>query len=132
MHHLAAGRITRPANTFHYMYEMIKGGNAFLVLIQNADLKTVGAYYFLIHGSYGYYGSAATDPSLDSQSGVGHLGLWSGISFAKKRGCKFLDLGQLLMRPEGVTEKEKNIFWFKTGFGGQKVVVFRAVKNFTS
>jgi len=132
MHHLAAGRITRPANTFYCMYEMIKSGNAFLILIQNTDLKTIGAYYFLVHGPYGFYGSAATDPSLDSQSGVGHLGLWSGILFAKKQGCQFMDLGQLLMRPGGVTEKEKNIFLFKTGFGGEKVVVFRAVKNFNS
>ncbi len=132
MHHLAAGRITRPENTFHYMYEMIKSENAFLVLIQDAGLKTVGAYYFLVHGPYGYYGSAATDPSLDSQSGVGHLGFWSGILFAKKQGCQFMDLGQLLMFPGGVTEKEKNIFLFKTGFGGQKVIVFRAVKNFVS
>lgn len=131
LHHSAAGRITRPANTFHRMYEMIKSGNAFLVLIQDADLKTVGAYYFLVHGPYGYYGSAATDPSLYPQSGVGHLGLWNGILFAKKQGCQFMDLGQLLIRPGGVTEKEKNIFLFKTGFGGQKVVVFRAVKNFT-
>ncbi len=130
MHHLAAGRITRPANTFFNMYEMIKSGNAFLILIQNIDSKTVGAYYFLVHGAYGFYGSAATDPALDSQSGVGHLGLWRGILFAKEQACQFMDLGQLLMRPGGVTEKEKNIFLFKTGFGGRKVVVFRAVKNF--
>ena len=84
-----------------------------------------------MQGLYGFYGSAATDPSSDSQSGVGHLGLWNGILFAKKQGCQFMDLGQLLMRPEGVTEKEKNIFLFKTGFGGRKVVVFRSIKNFT-
>lgn len=128
MHHLAAGRVTRPTETFYHMYEMIKEGNAFLILIRDGQ-RTLGAYYFLVKGLYGFYGSAATDPSLDSQSGVGHFGLWSGIVFAKQQGCRFMDLGQLLLRPGGVTDKEKNIFLFKTGFGGQKVVVFRGVKE---
>jgi len=131
LHILAAGKETRPPETFYEMYRFIEEGKAFLILVRGQAGEALGAYYFLYHHNYAFYGSAATDPSLSSQSGVGHLGLWSGISFAKKQGCRFLDLGQLLIRPGGVTEKEKNIFLFKTGFGGRKVVVFRAAKNFT-
>lgn len=129
LHKLAAGRITRPLETFHHMYEMINEGKAFLVLVHDSSARTVGAYYFLIHGLYGFYGSGATDPLLDSQSGVGHLGLWAGILVSREKGCKYLDLGQLLIRP-GLSEKEKNIFHFKIGFGGKKIVTFRGVKNF--
>ncbi|OGX19921.1 MAG: hypothetical protein A2Y04_04230 [Omnitrophica WOR_2 bacterium GWC2_45_7] len=129
LHALAAGRQTRGLESFQKMYEMIKEGKGFLVLIREGANKMVGAYYFLIHRHYAFYGSAATHPESEGQSGIGHLGLWQGILFARRLGAKFLDLGQLLMRPE-ITEKEKSIDFFKDGFGGRRVVVFRGIRKF--
>ncbi len=129
LHALAAGRSTRNSDSFRKMYAMIKAGKAFLVLIQDSASVTVGSYYFLMHNGYAFYGSAATHPELSSQSGVGHLGLWQGILFARQLGCKWMDLGQLLMRKD-ITEKEKNIHLFKSGFGGKQVTVFRGVRRF--
>lgn len=129
LHALVAGRATRSAESFQTTYEMIETGNAFLNLIQDAANHTVGAYLFFVQGNYALYGSAVTVRDLGSQSGVGHLGLWTGILFARQLGCKYLDLGQLLVRPD-ITEKEKNIDLFKQGFGGKRVTVFRATKRF--
>ena len=129
LHFLAAGRETRPRETFFAMYDMIKQNKAFLILVFNQLRQAVGACYFLKNGIYGYYGSAAVDPSLPVQSGVGHLALWEGIRQAKASGCAFLDLGELLVRPD-VTDKEKNIDLFKQGFGGHRVIIFRAAKTF--
>lgn len=130
LHALAAGRATRCSETFFEMYEIIKNGKAFLILIKDKEEKTAGAYYFLIQGIYAFYGSAATDPGMPPQSGVGHMGLWKGISIARELGCRFMDLGQLLVR-KTITEKEKNIDLFKRGFGGKRVTVFRGIKYFT-
>ncbi len=129
LHFLAAGRETRPKETFYAMYEMIKDGKAFLVLVFDQLKKAVGACLFMKNGIYGYYGSAAMDPSLPAQSGVGHLAVWEGICRAKQDGCAFVDLGELLVRPD-VTDKEKNIDLFKQGFGGHRMIMFRATKTF--
>ncbi len=129
LHILAAGRQTRPRETFLAMYDMIKQNKAFLILIFNQLHQAVGACYFSKNGTYGYYGSVAVDPSLPVQSGVGHLALWEGICQAKASGCAFLDLGQLLARAD-VTDKEKNIDLFKQGFGGRRVIAFRATKTY--
>lgn len=129
LHFKAAGRQTRSIKSFEMMYQMIKDGLAYLILIQDANGKMVGAYYFLYHKQYVYYGSAATDPDLDIQSGVGHLGLWSGIMYAKKVGCCFLDVG-LIIKDENYSEKQKMIDFYKQGFGGVKTVVFRGIKIF--
>lgn len=129
LHALASGRPTRNIDSFRKMYAMIRTGKAFLVLIKDNASVTVGSYYFLTHNGYAFYGSAATHPGLNSQSGVGHLGLWKGILFARQSGCKWMDLGQLLTRKD-ITEKEKNIHLFKSGFGGKQVTVFRGVRRF--
>lgn len=129
LHALASGRATRAIESFQKMYEMIKIGKAFLVLVQNNLSKTVGSYYFLMHNGYAFYGSAATHPDLGPQAGVGHWGLWKGILSARQLGCKFMDLGQLLSR-EDITDKERNIDLFKRGFGGRQVSVFRATRRF--
>jgi len=129
LHAAAAGRVTRNIASFHAMHEMVGNGQAFIVLVQESSGKTVGAYYFFLNAPYALYGSAATDPSLGNDSGVGHLGVWEGILYARKLGCKYLDLGQLLIRP-GITEKEKNIDFFKQGFGAKRVTVFRGTRKF--
>jgi len=131
LHHLAAGRDTRPVESFHVMYAIIKENKAFLVLVFDADGKARGAHFFLYNGIYAYSGSAANDPSLDSLSGVGHLAVWEGVLCAQRLGCHFLDQGPLMhQRGEASSEKEINIDYFKQGFGGERVVIFRGILEF--
>ncbi len=126
LHRLAAGRETRPKETFEAMYQMIQDGCAYLVLVREGD-HTRGAYFFYIFRDTAFYASAATDPAILPSSGVGHLGLWKGIEEARSRDCMYLDFG---LFSEVLTEKEKNIEFFKLGFGGQKVITFCATKKF--
>ncbi|MBF0594898.1 MAG: GNAT family N-acetyltransferase [Candidatus Omnitrophica bacterium] len=129
LHGLASGRATRPRASFEEMYRLIRDGQAYLVLVHEAGIA-MGAYLFLSNGHYVFYGSAATDPAVAQQRGVGHLGLWTAIEAAKRRGAFFMDFGQVLLRPGGLTPKEINIDLFKRGFGGRRVTVFRSEKRF--
>lgn len=132
LHHLAAGRVTRSLESFTTMYDVIKEGKAFLVLVFDHDGQARGAHLFFYNGLYAYSASAATDPSLPDHCGIGHLAVWEGMLFAKTSACRFLDLGAL-MHQHGLTpsSKELNIDSFKRGFGGIRVTVFRGIKNFT-
>ncbi len=131
LHAFAAGRVTRCIESFYAMYDAIKDGKAFLVLIEDSSHKVVGSYYFILQGDYALYASAATDPGLKSNNGVGNFGVWQGIISSKELGCKFVDLAQMHVRPD-ITEKERNIDLFKRGFGGKRVTVFRGTKMFTN
>ncbi len=126
LHRLAAARETRVRETFEAMYQMIQDDVAYLVLVREGEC-TRGAYFFYIFRDTVFYASAATDPEIFPSSGVGHLGLWKGIEEARNRRGVYFDFGLLSKTP---TEKEKNIEFFKLGFGGQKVATFCATKTF--
>ncbi|MBI5134699.1 GNAT family N-acetyltransferase [Candidatus Uhrbacteria bacterium] len=123
LHALAAGRETRPKETFYVMYRMIEHGQAYLVLVRDAG-KTVGAYLFYYFNKHAFYASAATHPDYPSRSGIGHLGLWTGIQEARRRGCSYFEFGLV----NGGSDKERNIEFFKLGFGGKIVIVFAGEK----
>lgn len=125
LHHVAAGRAVRGQETFEAMYQMIKDGLAYLVLVREGEHPR-GAYFFYLFRDTVFYASAATDPQMLPSSGVGHLGLWKGIEEARMRNCTYMDFGLFSKAP---TEREKNIEFFKLGFGGQKVMTFCAVKK---
>lgn len=130
LHFKAAGRQTRSMNSFYLMYEIIKEGNAFIVMVKPKECETVVAtHFFYCLNIYCLYASSAVDPDLPSEAGVGHLALWRGIEKAKKVRCHYIDLGQLRIDSEP-TEKEMNIALFKKGFGGRTVMVFRGTKYF--
>lgn len=129
LHFMAAGRETRPRETFHSQYKLIENDQGYLVMVLENN-KCFGAYLFYHLNDSVFYASAGTDPECDSQSGVGHLGLWWGIKKAKERGAKYMDFGML--SADSADSKLTNIEFFKFGFGGRKVMVFRGTKTFPS
>lgn len=131
LHHLAAGRQTRPLETFQKMYELITQGLAFLVGITDGTQKWVGAYYYFRFNGHVYYSSSALHPEADSKDGISHFGVWRAIEYAKSRQDRVFELGwQPFAEEPEYSEKVNNIAMFKRGFGGQRVIWFQGVKHF--
>jgi hypothetical protein len=127
LHFIVAGRETRPKDTFYAQYKLVENNQGYIVFVLE-NRAFVGAYFFYHLNNCAFYASAATRPECDDQSGIGHLGLWKGIEKAKKLGIHFFDFGML--EQETTDSKVKNIEFFKLGFGGSKVIVFRGSKTF--
>lgn len=119
LHTKAAGRETRPQKTFDLMYEMIRSDDAYLIIISK-DEEALGTYLFFKSPLIALYASSATDPSVSNTDGIGHLGLWSGIEYAHKRGLSLVDMA---MCPPSISStslegKVSAINFFKSGFSG--------------
>jgi hypothetical protein len=127
LHYAAAGRATRPAESFHQQYALIQNDQGYLIFVMR-EAEYVGAYFFYRLKECVYYASAATLPEIDAQSGVGHLGLWKGIQKAKEIGARYMDFGMLFL--EHADPKVSNIEFFKFGFGGRRVMMFRGTRHF--
>ncbi|HLC81151.1 MAG TPA: hypothetical protein VJH68_00665 [Candidatus Nanoarchaeia archaeon] len=129
LHHLDAGRKTRPDENFWIMHDAIKDGNAFLAEVSNLAGEAIGYGLFYVYKNYALYGSAATHPSVDLP--IGHLVQWNALQHLCSKNIELYDTSnqfpsfQLL---QDFDEKRKQISFFKRGFGGELHQVFRGRK----
>ena len=131
LHHKAAGRVTRPKKTFDIMFERIKKDMAFLAGAKMNE-KFVGFSYFNRYKNNVYYSSACNDPEFEKIR-IGHLIQWNAIKWMKKRDIIYYEIGfqkffNELTEPS--TDKEINISFYKRGFGGFTIPVFRGEKYY--
>jgi hypothetical protein len=119
LHIEAAGRETRSPRSWELQCEMIRQGEAFIVL-GDMDGVLVTAALFVHSPKYCYYGVSAGKSHLFEKP-LGHAVLWTAILEARKIGCRHFELGEQyfpnLDTPP--TPKELNISAFKKGFGGE-------------
>jgi hypothetical protein len=108
-----AGKVTRPMVSWDVMFNLVKKGNAILGLAYlNGDL--VAGTFLFVQGSFALYGTGVYDRNRFEKP-ISHWPLVATIQHAKKFGAHLCDLGQVF--PDlGVTEKERNIAFFKKGF----------------
>lgn len=128
LHGLCSGRMDRDRKSFQAQADMIRDGLGFLVLIQQGD-QTLAAHVFYSLGRSTFYASSAQHPDVDSADGIGHVGVWEGVLHSRKCGVEYFDFGILEGEFEG--EKINQINFFKRGFGGRQVLVFRAHRCFS-
>jgi hypothetical protein len=131
LHRKAAGRVTRPKKTFDIMFELIKNDMAFLVGAK-MNKRFVGFSYFTKYKNIVYYGSACNDPEFE-KIGIGHLIQWNAIKWMKERYIIYYEVGiqkffNELVEPS--TDKEISISFYKRGFGGFTIPVFRGEKYY--
>lgn len=130
LHHKAAGRVTRPIETFEMMYDWIKDGNGVLVSASK-DGNFAGFSYIILYKDSAYYVSASDNPDLERNIPVYHVMQWELIRWLKERRFKKYEIGiqqfssQIFDFP---SEKEINISFFKRGFGGNAQVLYRGEK----
>lgn len=119
LHEAAAGRQTRPSETFDDMADWAQRGDGVLALARG-DAGYVGGSYVNILSGRAYYLAAAMDRSLSHQP-IGHALQWALIEWLVARGVARYELGLQQFGPrlhEVPTDKERNISRFKRGFGG--------------
>lgn len=119
LHHKTAGRVTRPIESFHHMYDWIKQGDAFFVE-QRHDGNIVNMTLVQLSKGTAIGASTADDPDFKPEVPLMHSMMWTIFLECQKRGIRFLEVGETNFRNtlhQFLTPKEKNIIYFKRGFG---------------
>lgn len=131
MHHRAAGRKTRPDNTFSMMYDWLTKDLAFLAAVE-LNGQPVGFEYYNVYKNNVYGSSAANDPDFGHLP-IRHFLEWKAILWMKQKGFSFYEIG---LQQYGATlfdfpdKKQIDIAHFKRGFGGLTVPWFMAEKYY--
>ena len=134
LHRKAAGRLTRPEATFDMMLDWIRQGQA--VLSQALlDGRVVGSILGVVYKSGVYYRSGCNDPDWEKRYALGHFLQWKTIQELIRRGITYYDLGWQLFGPQlgyVPSTEEVGIAFFKRGFGGIPVPLFRGERYFSA
>lgn len=115
VHRDAAGRETRPQRTWELMEEWATDGHVLTALAVNESLpppNVRGMALAIRYKDAAYYASGA---GIDRD--VSHALVWELIRTLRSGGINTFELGWAC-RP-GDTEKDRNIAFFKAGFGGR-------------
>jgi len=119
LHHKSAGRVTRPIGSFHRSYKWIFEGRG-LMFEQLYKGQTVNMTLLSLGGKVAYGASTADEPDFEPPSPLMPSMLWTIALELKKRGFIYYETGATNHRDsihEILTPKEKNIVFFKKGFG---------------
>jgi len=126
LHRKAAGRVTRPLETFQMMYEWIRAGQAILA-VATIGSSDVGFSLLSVYKDAAYYSSSCEDPEFNHLP-IGHLLQWKAIQWLKRHGIRRYETGIQPLRNQlhsNASEKELKIAFFKRGFGGDTVPFWR-------
>ena len=90
----------------------------------------VSAAYFLCPDKICYYGSSASRRDLFDKP-LSHAIIWKAILESKRRGDHLFNIGSTYEYKFNklASDKEKNIAYFKEGFGGNLVLNYIIEKN---
>jgi len=117
-HLQVAGRATRPLDSWSVMFDLIKEGRAILGL-GYFDGELVAATYMFCHGGFALYGTGVYDRNRFDKP-ISHWPLFATLVKAYECGALLCDIGELFPSPV-VSNKERNIAFFKKGFTGYVV-----------
>jgi len=120
LHIREAGRETRSESSWRRQYEMVKAGEAFMV-IGALDDQMVSAGLFMYSPSSCYYGVSASRRDLFDKP-LFHSLMWTAMIHAKAIRCRWFEVGEQVFSnvPQNTppSRKEIGISEFKAGFGG--------------
>jgi GNAT superfamily N-acetyltransferase len=114
------------------MIEMMEKGE-FLVA-EDSSGRTVASVYIEQRGNRGYFGMLAVDPAHQGE-GLGRLTIEAAENLSRERGCRWMDIRVLSLRPEllpfyekiGYVETRREEFHpsrpLKEGFKCQSIVM---------
>lgn len=132
LHHIDAGRITRPQITFDIQYDWIKQGYAVLPRALLGE-EVVGFSHISTYKGKACYGSACSDPYYHDLP-IGHVLTWKTIEWLKEHNYRYYHIGwqQYSSLPYDIpSKKEVEISFFKRGFGGFTIPLFRGEKYYS-
>lgn len=106
--HRQAFGVARNDETFSIQGEWLRSGNA--MLVQGGRESWIGAVLWIIYRGCAYF---ASSPSVENN--IQHAIIWRSFRLLKEKGVTLIDMGQI----DSMTEKEKSIGFFKSGWGGE-------------
>ena len=130
LHFKTAGRITRPEETWELQYKMLQDDNAILIGLRD-ERQFVGFSYLVHHNGKAYYGNSSNDPEYSGDIPLEHTIIWSAIEYYRERNFDLLEIGQQQFGDQVFdhpSKKDLDISFFKRGFGGKVVTLYRGVK----
>jgi hypothetical protein len=128
LHFSAAGRETRPEDSWREQLELVLKGNAFLSIAELAGARVGGAYFMHGFGSV-YYGVAANDPKYENVP-IGPLLLANSIDHSTKlRARNFWVGSQFSDKSAEVPKKLSSIEDFKSRYVDSLEVSLRAARK---
>jgi len=132
LHHKAAGRVTRPIETFEMMYAWLCAGEGVVFGVYKDD-HPVGFTYVNTFKRAACYSSASDDPDFQTDVPISHVIQWSVIRWLKEHGYERYEMGIQQFGPlfsDIPSPKDLSISFFKRGFGGRTVPLFRGRKYY--
>jgi len=132
LHHKAAGRVTRPLETFEMMYSWILSGEGMLCGVTK-ETQPVGYTYVNYYKNAAYYSSASDEPDFITNVPISHAIQWAVIQWLKEHGCTTYEMGIQQFAPlffDLPSSKDLSISFFKRGFGGKTVPLYRGIKYY--
>ena len=133
MHALAAGRVTRPLETFDVMFEWIQTGKAILFGAKYEG-QFVGFFFVTVYKNGAYNGSSCRHPEFHEMS-IGHYLRWEIVKWLKNHNIVYNEIGvqKYSALPYDLpSAKEINISKAKSGLGGFIVPLFRGEKYYST
>lgn len=132
LHYKASGRITRPDETWKVQFEMIRNNQAILIGLKEKN-RFIAFNYFVYFNKKVYYGHASNDPDYETNIPLTHTILWAAISYFQRRKFETLEFGQQQFGKQifdNPSKKDLDISFFKRGFGGKIVTLYRGIKYY--
>lgn len=122
LHKLAAGRTTRPIESWLAQYDSVIAKESFCVLaMKKGSSELVSAALFTMSFGHVYYAVSASRRDLYDLP-LSHVIIYHALNFAKKHGCKVFEIDSFrLSSDSSQSDKEVAISHFKAGFGGSIV-----------
>jgi hypothetical protein len=114
LHRDVAGRVTRPIESWMASFEAIKAGDGDLILCREND-ELVGGTMIADAGDTAVYATGAFDRSRFDKP-LAHLPMLTAAVRARDRGRTRFDVGEIYDPGHEVSEKERQIGYFKSGF----------------
>ena len=117
LHKSAAGRTTRPIESWNKQKEQIDSMESFIVSVTGDDNVLVGAGLFTYSRDSGFYSVGAYKRELFDRP-LGHVVQMKAIETFKKNGVKWYEIGLKCLKVDKKTptEKELSLTHFKQGF----------------
>ncbi len=135
LHLRAAGRKTRPDESWQTMLRWITNGQAILSFIHmSGESEYVSGALSITYQNKAYYGSGATDPDHEKIRGLGHWLQWETMRYLKKQGITHYETGwnyYPIISSEVASPKELAIGHYKSLFGGMILPLWRADKYYS-
>ena len=131
MHREISKKITRSDETWLINEKMILSNKGFLIQVSNAG-KIISYSFFFNNGYEAIYSSSCTFREyFKIYRNITHMSIFEAIKYLKKIECKKLTLGsaKVVYSDVAISDKEKNIYTFKSSFGGEIFTHYYLDKN---